>query len=84
MIKTVKFPWNWWKRTRNTHIRRDILVRIKATEKRRPTQKYMFSCYLLYDGEEQTIQWPKRTKRQTMIYKTLHSNLKIEQHGSNL
>ena len=44
----------------------------------------MFSCYLLYDGEEQTIQWPKRTKRQTMIYKTLHSNLKIEQHGSNL
>ena len=29
--------------------------------------------------EGQTIQWPKE-KVQTMIYKTLHSKLKFEQH----
>jgi len=35
------------------------------------------------DIEEQTIQWPreKREKGQTMIYKTLHRKLKIEQYG---
>jgi hypothetical protein len=31
--------------------------------------------------ERQTIQWRKEnTKRQTMIYKTLHRKIKIEQH----
>ena len=29
----------------------------------------------------QTIQWPK--EKETMIYKTLHRKLKIEQHEPN-
>jgi len=32
--------------------------------------------------EVQTIQWPSE-KVQTMIYKTPHRTLKIEQHGLN-